>query len=186
MGWQKQSKADVWVLGWQRHPTYSVSSAWRASLLLWGCLGADPDQCCVSGLPFLLQSHRDHKPEPSGSLCPYPPLCGGFALGDSQKWQERKAEHCDGEVCTPTTQSVSASGTKMHLNEALPRGAWSWAATGLSRLARSAALSQLRDGVPDLSVVPCSGLCAMSTCECWGSLKSCLRSCILNQQKYFL
>lgn len=93
MGWGKRGEAAARVLGWQRHPTYAVGSAWRASLLLWGCLGAGPDQRCVSGLPLLLQSHRDHTPEPSGALCPYPPLCGGSALGYSQMWQERKAGH---------------------------------------------------------------------------------------------
>lgn len=103
--------------------------------------------------------------------------------------------HCDGEFCTPTTQSVSAPRAKMHLE-------WGPAKRGMKPSCHrpfgagevhstfTAQRWSARTGAGwqglHVSVELCYGLCAMSTCEWRGSLKSCLSSCILNQQKYFL
>lgn len=91
---------------WLGHPSCTVCSAWRASSLLLGCPGAGPEQCCVSGLPFLLQSLRDHSPEPSGALYLYSPLlCPGWLSEVTGKESRARA---------PAVSGVSDTRLELH------------------------------------------------------------------------
>lgn len=99
----EQGKAATWVLLCLGHPTCTVGSDWRASSLLLGCAGAGSEQCCVSGLPFLLQALRDHSPEPSGAWYRYPPqLCPGWL------------SEVTGKESRACARAVSDTGLELH------------------------------------------------------------------------